>query len=119
MATIDYRLAKRAILRQLRRGLVSQIDVCDAHPDLVRAARNIGEKTSERCPVCGNRGLRLVLYPYGKELKRHNGWPKRRAEIGELRSRLDEFVCYVVEVCLDCSWNHLVQSFVTGRRVAG
>jgi hypothetical protein len=119
MATIDYRMAKRATLRQLRSGMVSRIDVCDAHPELIRAARNIGEPTAERCPVCDNTELRLVLYTYGKDLKRHNGWPRRAKELRELRGQVNEFVCYVVEVCLDCSWNHLVRSFVTGRRVAG
>ena len=119
MATIDYRMAKRATLRQLRSGMVSRIDVCDAHPELIRAARNIGERYREPCPVCRNGELRLVLYTYGKDLKRHNGWPRRAAELRELRANVDQFVCYVVEVCLDCSWNHLVRSFVTGRRAAG
>jgi hypothetical protein len=119
MATIDYRMAKRALLRQVRFGLLSRIDVCDAHPELMRAAKHIGEKTSEECPICGEPGLRLVLYTYGKALKRANGRVRRRAEIGELRSQVDEFVCYIVEVCLDCQWNHLVMSFETGRRVAG
>lgn len=119
MATVDYRLRKRALLRQLRRGLVSQIDVCDAHPELLRAAKHIGEPTRDECPICGREGLRLVLYTYGKELKRHNGWPRRSAELRELRENLDQVRCYVVEVCLDCSWNHLVRAFDTGRRVAG
>lgn len=119
MATIDYRMRKRALLRQLRRGLVSRADVCDAHPDLVRAARHIGEPTRDECPVCDAEGLRLVLYPYGKELKRSNGWPRRADELRKMRGQHDEFVCYVVEVCLECSWNHLVRSFVSGRRVAG
>jgi hypothetical protein len=119
MGTIDYRLRKRAVLAQLRRGLVSRFDVCDAHPDLVRAARHLGEPIRERCPVCARRGLRLVVYPFGKALRRSSGWPRRHAEILELREQVDELVCYVVEVCLDCSWNHLVRSFVTGRAVAG
>jgi len=119
MATIDYRMKKRALLRQLRRGLVSRIDVCDAHPELIRAARHIGERSREQCPVCGGEEMRLVLYTYGKELKRSNGWPRRSDELRELRGRLDQFSCYVVEVCLDCSWNHLIRSFDTGRRVAG
>jgi hypothetical protein len=62
--------------------------------------------------------LRLVLYTYGKDLKRHNGWPRRRTELLALRGQVNEFVCYIVEVCVDCSWNHLVKSFVTGRRTA-
>jgi Family of unknown function (DUF5318) len=119
MATVDYRMRKRALLRQLRRGLVSRIDVCDAHPELIRAAKHIGEQTRDECPVCDSEGLRLVLYTYGKELKRANGWPRRSAELRELRVSIDQFTCYVVEVCLDCGWNHLVRAFDTGRRVAG
>jgi hypothetical protein len=119
MATVDYRLARRALLRNLQVGLVSPYDVCDAHPELLRAARHIGEETPERCPICSHRGLRLVLYTYGKDLKRENGRVRRRQDIGELRERVGEFVCYVVEVCTDCNWNHLVRSFTAGRRVAG
>jgi uncharacterized protein DUF5318 len=119
MATVDYRMRKRALLRQLRRGLVSRIDVCDAHPELIRAAKHIGEPTRDECPICGCEGLRLVLYTYGKELKRANGWPRRSDELRELRGSVDQFRCYVVEVCLDCGWNHLVRAFDTGRRVAG
>lgn len=118
-ATIDYRMSKRALLRQVRRGLVSRMDVCDAHPELVRAAKHIGERSREECPVCGSEGLRLVLFTYGKALKRSNGWPRRSDELRQLRASVDEFMCYIVEVCLDCSWNHLVRSFSTGRRVAG
>lgn len=119
MATIDYRMAKLALLRQIRHGLLSPFDVCDAHPELMRAARHVGEETRQRCPICENTGLRLVLYTYGNELKRANGRVRRRAEIREMREQFGEFVCYIVEVCTSCSWNHLVQSFVTGRRVAG
>jgi hypothetical protein len=119
MATIDYRLAKMALLRSLRRGMVSRFDVCDAHPDLMRAARHLGEEIRDACPVCEERALRLVLYTYGKDLKRSSGYARRREEIGELRASIGEFVCYIVEVCTECSWNHLVRSFVTGRRHAG
>lgn len=119
MATIDYRLAKLAVLRDLHRGMVSRFDVCDAHPELMRAARYLGEEIRDACPICGESGLRLVLFTYGKDLKRSNGYARRREEIGELRSRVGEFVCYIVEVCTECSWNHLVQSFVAGQRHAG
>lgn len=118
MPTVDYRLARKALLRALRVGLVSQPDVCDAHPELMRAARHLGEETRKACPVCEQGGLRLVLYTYGKDLKRENGRVRRRAELGELRARVEEFVTYVVEVCMACRWNHLVQSITTGRRHA-
>ena len=40
---VDYALARRAVLRDLRTGKRDRLDVCDAHPELLRAARNIGE----------------------------------------------------------------------------
>jgi hypothetical protein len=63
--------------------------------------------------------LRVVFYTYGKELKRGNGSVRRPQDLIELRRQVAEFVCYVVEVCPACSWNHLVRSFVTGYRHAG
>ena len=35
-------------------------------------------------------------------------------ELNALAARVDEFTVYVVEVCQDCSWNHLLRSFVLG-----
>ena len=120
MATVDYRMARRAVLLELRRGLRSVADVCDAHPELIRAARFIGEETAEICPICSQPGLRVLFYTYGNELKgRENGRVRRRADLLELRERFGEFACYVVEVCTSCSWNHLVRSFLTGYKHAG
>ena len=39
---IDYRLARRSRINAFKKGRLSRHDVCDAHPDLVRAARNVG-----------------------------------------------------------------------------
>jgi hypothetical protein len=120
MPTVDYRMARRALLRDLETGLRSKVDVCDAHPELMRAARFIGEESTEVCPICDHEGLRLLFYAYGKELKgRENGRVRRRAELADLRQRCGEVACYVVEVCTECSWNHLVRSFLTGYRHAG
>jgi hypothetical protein len=38
----DYALARRAVLRDFRRGTLTRVDVCDAHPELMRAAQFIG-----------------------------------------------------------------------------
>lgn len=115
MATIDYRMAKRAVLRALKTGMLSEMDVCDAHPDLLRAARHIGEATQESCPVCGKAELKLVLYAYGQALRQGNGYARRAEELPQLQARPGEVVCYIVEVCMECTWNHLVRSFITGR----
>jgi hypothetical protein len=119
VATVDYRLARRALLRELRRGYRSRWDVCDAHPELMRAARYVGEELDEHCPICGRGGLRVVFYAYGRELKgRESGRVRRRQDLHELGQRVGEFSCYVVEVCTGCSWNHLLRSFVAGEQRA-
>src|SRR6476469_2083681 len=50
---VDYALARRAVLRDLRTGKRARLDVCDAQPELLRAARNLGERVDGDCPVCG------------------------------------------------------------------
>ena len=52
LATVDYSLAKRALINQVRTGLASWTDICDAHPELMRAAQHVGEPTRRDCPVC-------------------------------------------------------------------
>lgn len=113
---VDYALARRAVLRDLRRGVLHAEDVCDAHPELLRAARHVGEDAGHACPVCGGRRVRNVSYVYGDSLKQANGrCITCAAELERLGSRFDEFACYVVEVCLDCSWNHLERRELLGR----
>lgn len=114
---VDYALARRSVIASLRRGRLNTSDVCDAHPELMRAARNIGEESSAACPVCSHESLRWVRYVYGDELKSDNGrvvYPQ--AWLSELSSTHEQFTCYVVEVCVDCAWNHLLRSYLAGRR---
>ena len=116
---VDYTLARRSTLASLRRGGLDTTDVCDAHPELLRAGKHIGEDAAAPCPVCSHESLRWVRYVYGDELKRDNGrvvYPTDWLE--ELATTHDHFTCYVVEVCLDCSWNHLVRAYAAGRRYA-
>jgi hypothetical protein len=118
--TTDYALARRAVLRDLRRGARAQNDVCDAHPELLRAARNVGEPARFDCPVCGGNQMYWVSYVYGDKLKHANGTAiSHPNELRRLDKQHDEFDCYVVEVCLDCRWNHLGRRELHGRRHAG
>lgn len=114
---VDYSLARRSTLRELRRGSLGTSEVCDAHPELLRAAKNIGEEVSDVCPVCSHDTVRLVRYVYGDELKANNGRVVYPNEwLAELITKHDQFTCYVVEVCVDCAWNHLVRSYSAGRK---
>ncbi|MGH2724339.1 MAG: DUF5318 family protein [Actinomycetota bacterium] len=112
LGIVDYTLAKRALLRQARRGLMSIHELCDAHPELLRAARHMGQPTSRPCPVCHRSDLRLLAYVYADELKRDNGrvWAIDKALA--ITARCEGGACYVVEVCTGCSWNHLTEAFV-------
>ena len=118
--SVDYRLARRAALNSIRGGSLDTADVCDAHPELMRAGRNIGEEIADPCPVCSHESLRWVRYVYGEELRHNNGRVVYPMEwLQELTAKYDQFTCYVVEVCPDCSWNHLARTFLLGRRTRG
>jgi hypothetical protein len=120
-SVIDYALARRATLADLSAGRIGTIDVCDAHPYLLRAAKYHGEPTAKRCPVCrAGEGLRHVTYTYGDELGERSGRVRASRELPALASRFSELRVYVVEVCQRCAWNHLATSFVigTGESVA-
>jgi hypothetical protein len=113
----DYALARRAVLRDLRSGRLTRLDVCDAHPELVRAARYVGARAPHPCPVCASSGLSLVSYVYGDGLRAANGrCITQPGELEKLGAAHDEFTCYLVEVCPDCGWNHLTRRELHGRR---
>jgi hypothetical protein len=112
---IDYALQRRARLTEVASGRASATEVCDAHPYLLLAARHYGEKAVHPCPVCRHQSLRNVHYIYGDALGKAAGQAKTVGELRRLSDQYPEFAVYVVEVCSDCSWNHLVRSFVLGR----
>lgn len=113
---VDYTLARRRLIADVRRGMVPTTDGCDAHPELLRAGKNIGDPAPEPCPICSHDTLRRVRYVYGDELGRNSGRVVYPAEwLTELVQRYERFTCYTVEVCTDCQWNHLLRSYVTGR----
>jgi hypothetical protein len=112
---VDYALKRRAVLTDVACGWVSRAEACDAHPYLLLAARHYGEPAATGCPICARRHLRHVHYVYGDELGKSAGQAKSAAELAQLAHLHGEFDVYVVEVCADCGWNHLVRSFVLGR----
>ncbi|RFU43622.1 hypothetical protein DZF91_00120 [Actinomadura logoneensis] len=112
---VDYGLAKRAALAELRSGQLTRADACDAQPYLLRAARFHGEPTETPCPVCRAEPLTLVRYVYGDELGRLAGRVTGTAELAAMAREYGEFRVYVVEVCQGCAWNHLSRSYVLGH----
>jgi hypothetical protein len=116
---IDYTLAKRALLRDTQRGLLSVNELCDAHPELMRAAKNVGEPTRVDCPVCGREKLVLLAYVYGDSLRNDNGRVWSLATGMRMAAASPGTCCYVVEVCRGCRWNHLREAFTARQRAAG
>ena len=113
---VDYRLVRKHTLDEFKRGRLSKLDVCDAHPELLRAARNVGEARSEDCPICDDATLTLVSFAFGARLPAHGRCITTKKELAQLRRSPLESTCYVVEVCTACAWNHLVRSFRLGNR---
>jgi hypothetical protein len=127
-AVIDYALARRATLTDLEAGRVSRLEVCDANPYLLRAARHHGEPTGRSCPVCrageadrpaggagvGGGGLVHVTYGFGDELGESSGRAWASGDLPELAGQFSDLRIYVVEVCAACGWNHLVTSYTIG-----
>lgn len=115
-ALIDYRLARRNLITAFRKGRLSRVEVCDAHPELIRAAVHLGTEVDEMCPICADDNLVLVKYVFGPRLPKHGRCVADNAELAKLAARRDDLVCYLVEVCRQCHWNHLARSFALGSR---
>ena len=109
---IDYRLARHSLISEFRKGRIARHEVCDAHPELVRAARELGDETSIPCPVCEQGNVVLVTYVFGPRLPAFGRCITTRKELLAIARRPGEFTAYVVEVCPACSWNHLARTFV-------
>jgi len=119
---IDYRLARQSVLSEFRKGRLARHEVCDAHPELVRAARECGDPTALTCPVGEDENVVLVSYVFGPRLPAFGRCITSRRELQALAKRSGNFSCYVVEVCPGCSWNHLARTFeltpARGRQAA-
>jgi hypothetical protein len=116
---VEYRLARNAVVKEFKKGRLSRLDVCDAHPELLRAARNIGVVLEESCPICEESPVVHVTYVFGPRLPAQGSCPATPAELSRLCRRPDPVTCYVVEVCPQCSWNHLARMYPAGGRHRG
>ncbi|MGC8464288.1 MAG: DUF5318 family protein [Acidimicrobiales bacterium] len=116
---VEYRLARNAVVSQFRKGRLSRLDVCDAHPELLRAARNVGAAAEEACPVCDAESMVDVTFVFGARLPAGGRCVASSAELARYHRRKDPVVCYVIEVCPQCAWNHLVRMYPAGAGVAG
>jgi hypothetical protein len=116
--TIDYRLARQSVISEFQKGRLARHEICDAHPELRRAASLASEPTSQLCPICEDENVVLVTYAFGSRLPAHGRCITTKGELAKLGRQSGPVACYVVEVCPGCAWNHLARSFSVGRNGA-
>jgi hypothetical protein len=115
---IDYGLQRRALLTALFGGRAFEgHDVCDADPYLLKAARFHGLTSPDRCPIYRRTDLVHVTYVYGEQLGHVSGSAIDPRRLDDLARDTGSFSVYVVEVCTECRWNHLITSYVLGDGV--
>ncbi len=117
-AVVDHRLSRRALINEYRRGRLRQDQVCDAHPELIRAATNIGEQTTSKCPICDTKNLRLVTYVFGPRLSPQGKVVSEKRDLAQLDGRSDDYSAYIVEACIACRWHHLLRVLPVGGKPA-
>jgi len=110
VGTVDYRLQRRRTLADLKAGKVAPSEVCDAHPELLRVARNCASPSATACPVCAVVGyLSTVHYVFGTRLPASGKLALSEEELDRYLRLPGDFSAYQVEVCSECGWNHLIR----------
>ena len=112
---IEYRLARNTTIEAFKHGRLSRRDVCDAHPELLRAARYVGLETGDNCPICGEKRIAYVTYVFGPRLPPGGRCITSPQELVRITNQAGEVACYVVEVCKSCAWNHLVRMYFANK----
>ncbi len=108
---IEYRLARELVVRDFERGRVAQLDICDAHPELLRVANNLGQVTDDDCPICKINKVVLVYFAFGSQLPRGGKVLSPGDELKAMARSRPDASFYVVEVCTNCNWNFLMKMF--------
>lgn len=114
---LDYSLARRSVLEEVKRDALMKSGICDADPYLIRAAKHHGEQTERPCPICNKSDLVHVTYTFGGDLGYYSGRIRESSELPAMAYEYGNFKVYVVEVCTHCEWNHLHMSYVLGDGV--
>lgn len=98
------------LINQVRLGRISRTEVCDAHPELIRAAKNVGTETDADCPICEDDKLRIITYVFGYRLPASGRCVSTSKELRQLAAHSQgELTAYVVEACPACRWHHLLR----------
>lgn len=115
-AEIDYRLLRGNVLRAWRNGKVEASELCDAQRELRRNAKYCGRPIDAPCPICEKPCLVEVTYVFGPRLPAHGRCITTEKELHRINARKQTSKSYVVEVCHECGWNHLLSSHTLGGK---
>jgi hypothetical protein len=116
---VSYRLARERLVRAVEDGHTKTEDVCDAQPELRRVAHHHASNVDEPCPICHGDDLVAVLFAFGSGLPAGGRLVADNDELRVLRRRGRPATCYLIEVCRQCWWNHLRESFeISGGQIA-
>ena len=107
-------LTRMGVVSEYRKGRLARHEVCDAHPELKRAAQSASEPTDMECPICEEDRIVLVTYAFGARLPASGRCITTKGELAKLAKGRSQLAAYVVEVCPSCSWNHLAKTFLLG-----
>lgn len=108
---VSYRLARQRLVDAYARGNRSAEEVCDAQPELRRVAHSFGVSLNEPCPICEGDELVTVSFAFGPGLPSAGRVIADLNEATKLRTRGKPSTCYQIEVCRQCWWNHLRESY--------
>src|ERR1700744_3954383 len=115
-AQVEYRIVRNGVVREVDRGKLLKTDVCDAHPELLRAARNVGKATKEVCPICDDGRLVTVTFVFGAKLPPGGRCPGTAAELKALTRREEPVLCYEGEVSPAGACPPLMPKYPAGGR---
>jgi Family of unknown function (DUF5318) len=115
---VEYGLVRHRVLESLKKGRLRREDVCDAHPELLRAAQHVGVPTDRPCPVCDAASTAEVTYVCGSRLPPGGTCPSTRTELSRLERREEPVICFAVEACTACGFHHLARKWQAGGRPA-
>ncbi|MEM7273333.1 MAG: DUF5318 family protein [Actinomycetota bacterium] len=108
---VSYRLARQRLIDAYARGHRTVEEVCDAQPELRRVAHSMGTPLAEPCPICDGGDLVTVSFAFGPGLPKSGRVIGNISEARNLRTRGKPSTCYLIEVCRQCWWNHLRESY--------
>lgn len=108
---VSYRLARQHLVDEFESGRRTTAEICDAQPELRRVAHSCAQPISEPCPICEGDELVAVTFAFGPGLPKQGRVLADKAELRKLQRRGRPATCYRIEVCRQCWWNHLRESF--------